>query len=61
LLSNKIIFINYVKSYVYITNSLTKGLKRELVYNLLKKMSLKPSNTECNDSNPTLVNKDPKI
>jgi hypothetical protein len=36
LYSNKIIFIDYVKSKENIVNSSTKGLLRELVYNLLR-------------------------
>jgi hypothetical protein len=42
LLLNKIIFIDYIKSKENITNLLTKDLSRELMYNSLREMSLKP-------------------
>jgi hypothetical protein len=42
LLSNIITFINYVKLKENITDPLTKGLSRELKYNSLRRMSLKP-------------------
>jgi hypothetical protein len=41
LLSNEIIFIDYIKSKENITDPLTKYLSRELVYSLSKGMSLK--------------------
>jgi hypothetical protein len=41
LLSNEIIFIDYIKSKENITDPLTKCLSRELVYSLSKGMSLK--------------------
>jgi hypothetical protein len=41
LFSNGIIYIGYIKSKENITNPLTKGLLRELVYDSSRKMSLK--------------------
>jgi hypothetical protein len=41
-LLNSIIFINYVKSKKNIANLLIKGLSKELVYDSLKIMGLKP-------------------
>jgi len=41
LLSNEIIFIDYVKSNENTLNLLTKSLLRELLYNLLKEIGLK--------------------
>jgi hypothetical protein len=46
LLSNVIIFIDYVKSNENIVDPLIKGLSRELVYNSSKGMSLKPLKDE---------------
>jgi len=52
LYSNKIIFIDYVKSKENIVNSSTKGLLREFVYNSLRGMGLKPLKIkECNNGN----------
>jgi hypothetical protein len=42
LLSDRIIFIDYVKFKKNIVNPLTKDLTRELVYNSLRGISLKP-------------------
>jgi len=62
LLSNKITYIDYVKSKENIVNLLTKGLLRELVYNSSRKIGLKPLKIkECNDGNHTLCTGDFKI
>jgi hypothetical protein len=54
LLSNDIIYIDYVKSMENIMNPLTKGLSRELVYNSLRVISLKPLKIKyCNNNNHT--------
>jgi hypothetical protein len=54
LYSNKIIFIDYVKSKENIVNSSTKGLLRELAYNSLRGMGLEPLKIkECNNDNHT--------
>jgi len=54
LLSNDIIYIDYVKSMENIMNLLTKGLSRELVYNSLRVISLKPLKIKyCNNNNHT--------
>ena len=42
LLSNRIISIDYIKSKENITDPLTKGLTKELVYSSSKGMGLKP-------------------
>ena len=42
MLSNKITFINYVKLKENIADLLTKGLSRELAYNSLRRIGLKP-------------------
>jgi hypothetical protein len=44
LLSNRIIFIDYVKSKENIVDSLIKGLSRKLVYNFIKGNNLKAFN-----------------
>jgi hypothetical protein len=44
LLSNEIIFIDYVKSKENIMDSLIKGLSRKLVYNFIKGNNLKAFN-----------------
>jgi len=46
LLSNEIIFIDYVKSKENIADSLTRCLSRELVYNSSRGISLKPLKDE---------------
>ena len=54
LLSNDIIYIDYVKSMENIMNLLTKSLSRELVYNSLRVISLKPLKIKyCNNNNHT--------
>ena len=53
-LSNDIIYIDYVKSIENIMDPLTKGLLRELVYNSLRVIGLKPLKIKyCNDDNHT--------
>jgi asparagine synthetase A len=57
LLSNKITFINYVKLKENIADLLTKGLSRELAYNSLRKIGLKPlkdKKKKSNDDNHTV-------
>jgi hypothetical protein len=46
LISNEIIFIDYVKSKENIADSLTRCLSRELVYNSSRGISLKPLKDE---------------
>jgi hypothetical protein len=49
---NEIISIDYIKSKENIADSLNKSLLRELVYDSLRKMSLKPLKMkDCNDDN----------
>jgi hypothetical protein len=53
-LLNNIIFIYYAKSKKNIMSPLTKDLSRELVYNSLRRMGLKPLKMKrCNDGNHT--------
>jgi hypothetical protein len=54
LLLNIIISFDYVKSKKNIAHPLTKSLLRELVYNSLMGVGLKPLKIkECSDDNPT--------
>jgi len=52
LITNEIISIDYIKSKENIVDSINKDLSRELLYNSLRKMSLKPLKMkDCNDDN----------